>query len=266
MPNPPLYVRDAGHDDAEALSRVGTDSFLDAYAGTSEPQALIEHRLEAAALAGAVVIAACDPDTAGPTEERSRRVMTVCAESLKQAGGETFSSALLAALAGVNAVAGPGMLDFVLTFSLPKLVLDHEFCGQALHFCRPIEPLDDLPAQQLVDDLVRDGHLLTAPHTLEHWPRELYQTDPVIDRTTRDADAAEPLADLAARAVEQVEQRLARYQPFETDPAIDAEMRRLVLDGMEAQDTLHEVPPPPERKAPEPAPGRRGRRSRRRRG
>ena len=53
------------------------------------------------------------------------------------------AGALLAALAGVNAVAGPGMLDFVLTFSLPKLVLDHEFCGQALHFCRPIQPLDD---------------------------------------------------------------------------------------------------------------------------
>jgi trimethylamine--corrinoid protein Co-methyltransferase len=32
-----------------------------------------------------------------------------------QAGGETFSSALLAALAGVNSVSGPGMLDFVLT-------------------------------------------------------------------------------------------------------------------------------------------------------
>ena len=30
-----------------------------------------------------------------------------------QAGGETFSSALLAALAGVNTVTGPGMLDFV---------------------------------------------------------------------------------------------------------------------------------------------------------
>ena len=53
-----------------------------------------------------------------------------------QAGGETFSSALLAALAGVNSVAGPGMLDFVLTFSLPKLVLDNEFCGQVLHFVR----------------------------------------------------------------------------------------------------------------------------------
>ena len=180
-----------------------------------------------------------------------------------QAGGETFSSALLAALAGVNAVAGPGMLDFVLTFSLPKLVLDHEFCGQALHFCRPIEPLEDLPAQHLVDQLVKDGHLLTAPHTLEHWPRELYQTDPVIDRTTRDTDATEPPADLAARAAEQVEQRLARYTPFETDAVLDAEMQRMILDGMESQDTLPNIPPPPEGGAPEAPKGRRGRRSRR---
>ena len=63
-----------------------------------------------------------------------------------QAGGESFSSALLAALAGVNSVAGPGMLDFVLTFSLPKLVFDNEVCGQALHFCREIKILDDLPS------------------------------------------------------------------------------------------------------------------------
>ena len=43
MANSPLYVRDAGCDDVDALSAVGTDSFLDAYAGTSEPRALAEH-------------------------------------------------------------------------------------------------------------------------------------------------------------------------------------------------------------------------------
>ena len=53
-----------------------------------------------------------------------------------QAGAETFGSALLAALAGVNSVPGPGMLDFLLVFSLPKLVFDDEMCGQALHFVR----------------------------------------------------------------------------------------------------------------------------------
>jgi trimethylamine--corrinoid protein Co-methyltransferase len=49
-----------------------------------------------------------------------------------QAGAETFGSALLAALAGVNSVSGPGMLDVLLTFSLPKLLFDNEVCGQAL--------------------------------------------------------------------------------------------------------------------------------------
>ena len=50
-----------------------------------------------------------------------------------QAGAETFGGAMLAALAGINSVSGPGMLDYVLVFSLAKLVLDDALCGQALH-------------------------------------------------------------------------------------------------------------------------------------
>jgi trimethylamine--corrinoid protein Co-methyltransferase len=181
-----------------------------------------------------------------------------------QAGGESFSSALLAALAGVNSVAGPGMLDFVLTFSLPKLVFDNEVCGQALHFCREIRPLDDLPSQQLVDHLMKEGHLITAAQTLEHWPRELYLTDPVIDRTTRDTADKTKGPDLVTRATEQVEKRLAAYKPFETDPAIDKAMRELILAGLQSQDSLPELPPPPEGAATAGAGGRRNRRRRRR--
>ncbi len=76
-----------------------------------------------------------------------------------QGGGETFSSALLAAIAGVNSVSGPGMLDFVLTFSLPKLVFDNEVCGQALHFVREMKPLDDLPTHLAVS--LHPAHLPT---------------------------------------------------------------------------------------------------------
>jgi trimethylamine--corrinoid protein Co-methyltransferase len=182
-----------------------------------------------------------------------------------QAGGESFSSALLAALAGVNSVAGPGMLDFVLTFSLPKLVFDNEVCGQALHFCRDIEPLDDLPSQELVDHLMHEGHLITAQQTLDHWPQELYLTDPVIDRTTRDTSDDTKLPGLVERACQQVENRLAAYTPFETDPAIDEAMRAVILEGLETQETLPDLPPPPE---PGPAASggrRRGGRRRRRR-
>lgn len=181
-----------------------------------------------------------------------------------QAGGETFSSALLAAVAGVNSVSGPGMLDFVLTFSLPKLVFDNEICGQALHFVREIKVLDDLPATGLVNDLLRDDHLITSPHTLKHWPNELYLTQPVIDRENRETWEKAGGKDLVQRATDEVERRLANYQPFETDPAIDKAMREIVQSGLESQDKLPDLPPLPETKAAVAPAGRRGRAGRRR--
>jgi trimethylamine--corrinoid protein Co-methyltransferase len=182
-----------------------------------------------------------------------------------QAGAETFGSALLAALAGVNSVSGPGMLDFVLVFSLAKLVFDDEVCGQALHFCRDVRPLDDLPTVDLVRELMKEDHLITAPHTLEHWPQELYLTSPVIDRENRENWVKRGSKDLLARANDEVERRLAAYTPVEIDPAVDQELRRMILDGMQEQETLPELPPPPEPADDGEVAARRDRRGRRRR-
>ena len=179
-----------------------------------------------------------------------------------QGGGETFSSALLAALAGVNSVSGPGMLDFVLTFSLPKLVFDNEVCGQCLHFVRDLEMQDDLPSDQLVADLMAEDHLITSPHTLEQWPNQLYLTNPVIDRANRETWEETGSKSLWDRACEQVEERLANYTPIETDAAVDAEMRQLIIDGLQEQDTLPELPPPPEPRTKGEPGGRRRRRRR----
>ena len=88
-----------------------------------------------------------------------------------QAGAETFGSALCwRRWPGVNSVSGPGMLDFLLVFSLPKLVFDDAMCGQVLHFVREVRELDDLPVNELIDQLMADQHLIMAPHTTEHWP------------------------------------------------------------------------------------------------
>ncbi len=182
-----------------------------------------------------------------------------------QAGGETFSSALLAAIAGVNSVSGPGMLDFVLTFSLPKLVFDNEVCGQALHFVREIKVLDDLPTQDLVDHLMREDHLITAPHTLEQWPEQLYLTGQVFDRLNRETWEEGGSMELYERACAEVETRLANYEPFETDAAIDTAMRDLVRSGFVDQEKLPELPPAAEIPAPKVILGRRGRAGRRRR-
>jgi len=159
-----------------------------------------------------------------------------------QAGAETFGSALLAALAGVNSVSGPGMLDFVLVFSLAKLVFDDEMCGQALHFVREARPLDDLPVSELIDQLLADQHLIMSPHTLRHWPSELYLPTVVVDRDNRENWLKAGGADAAARATAEVDRRLAAYRPIETDDAVDEELRRIIRAGLHDQTELPVVP------------------------
>jgi trimethylamine--corrinoid protein Co-methyltransferase len=180
-----------------------------------------------------------------------------------QAGAETFGSALIAALAGVNSVSGPGMLDFLLVFSLPKLVFDDEMCGQALRFVREVQPLDDLPVDSLIQHLMADQHLIMAEHTTRHWPEELYLPSPVVDRDNREAWTKQGAKDAYQRAIE-VDRRLAAYHQLETDPAIDAELRRIIRSGLVDQAELPHIPV-----APEPVvasgPGTGGRRHNRRR-
>ena len=178
-----------------------------------------------------------------------------------QAGAETFGSALLAALAGINSVSGPGMLDYVLTFSLPKLVYDDDLCGQALHFVREIKPLDDLPTLDLVREVMAEQHLITADHTMAHWPQELHMPSTVTDRENRENWARAGGKDLVQRATDEVERRLSAYEPPETDPRVVSELQAIITAGMSTPAPLPTVPPPPKpTTAPPDTDGRRRRR------
>jgi trimethylamine--corrinoid protein Co-methyltransferase len=160
-----------------------------------------------------------------------------------QAGAETFGSALIAALAGVNSVSGPGMLDFLLVFNLPKLVFDDEMCAQALRFVREVKIQDDLPVDALIDQLMADQHLIMAEHTMAHWPEELYLPSAIVDRDNRENWTKAGAKDTYQRSIDEVERRLARYHQVETDPAIDAELQRIIRSGLVSQTELPIVPP-----------------------
>ena len=160
-----------------------------------------------------------------------------------QAGAETFGTALLAALAGVNSVSGPGMLDFLLVFSLPKLILDDDLCGQALHFVRDVRNVEDIPSRGLVDELLANQHLIMADHTTKHWPQELYLPNRVIDRDNRENWTKAGAPDTNRRAIAEVERRLVAYEPIETDPVAVGELQRIIRAGMESQVELPYVPP-----------------------
>jgi trimethylamine--corrinoid protein Co-methyltransferase len=159
-----------------------------------------------------------------------------------QAGAESFGGALLAALAGVNSVSGPGMLDYVMVYSLEKLVLDNELCGQALRFVRAIEPKNDLPMLDMVHELLAEKHLLTSEHTLKHWPAEMHLPDPVFDRLNRDAWRKAGSLTMQDRLRAEVERGLNAYSKPPIDPRIVEEMCSMVKAGMENPHTLPAIP------------------------
>ncbi len=179
-----------------------------------------------------------------------------------QAGAETFASALLAAVSGINSVSGPGMLDYVLTFSCGKLVFDDELCGQALHFCRDFGVREDLPTRDLVRQLLHEKHLLTSVHTLKHWRSELYLPGAVFDRVNRETWLQAGGKTLDERVRQEVQRLLGAYVSPPLDPRIEAQMLRIIRSRMAKDAALPDTLPRVER--PSAAPDAREKRRTRR--
>ncbi len=99
-----------------------------------------------------------------------------------QAGAESAAGATLAALAGVDLVAGAGMLSFVDCQSLEKLVLDDAACGAALRLADGIGHGSATAAGVLIAAAVAEGQMLGHRHTRRHFRREIHIPGPVVDR------------------------------------------------------------------------------------
>lgn len=157
-----------------------------------------------------------------------------------QAGLETSMGATLAALAGINSVSGPGMLDFENCQSLEKLVVDDEVAGMALRLLKGIEPREDFPARPLFEELLREKHLLIAKHTRRHLKAEIAFPGPVIDRASRARWQEEGATSLRQRAAAEVERlvggctpsRLSEEAKRELTRRMEAEARRVGMDAL----------------------------------
>jgi trimethylamine--corrinoid protein Co-methyltransferase len=131
-----------------------------------------------------------------------------------QAGFETGMGAVLAALAGVNVVSGPGMLNFESTQSLEKLVIDNEVCGMAYRLIEGIAQRDEPLALSLFEGFESGSQFLTMPHTRK-WYRAEHIFPTVIDRETYDGWAALGKKTIAERASEEAARLL---QPVAENP------------------------------------------------
>ncbi len=102
-----------------------------------------------------------------------------------QAGLETAMGMTLAVLAGVNVVSGSGMLNFVGTQSLEKLVLDNEICAMARRLIDGVRFQEPTAGIDVLRDLAVSKEFLTSLHTKRFFRQEAYYPSDVIDRRTQ---------------------------------------------------------------------------------
>jgi trimethylamine:corrinoid methyltransferase-like protein len=97
-----------------------------------------------------------------------------------------------------------------------------------------------------VDQVLSEQHLIMADHTTRNWPTELYLPGRVFDRENRENWTKAGAHDANERAIAEVERKLAAYELVDTDPRAVAELERIIRAGFVAQESLPEIPPPPD--------------------
>jgi len=156
-----------------------------------------------------------------------------------QCGFETMAGVMAAALAGVNMVSGPGMLDFETCISLEKLVIDAEIIGLVRRFIAGIQPREDPLALDLVRRMGHRGDYLSQTHTQRWFRKELHMPSAVVDRGPYETWRAQGMKTTAHRAAERVEALLQKYRGPTASPELRRELRRITQAaanrfGMEA--------------------------------
>ncbi len=141
-----------------------------------------------------------------------------------QTGLESAGGAILGALAGINMISGPGMMDFESCFSLEKLVIDAEIVGMAKRLVRGVDDSDQPLALGVMREVGHKGNFLATKHTVRHYKTEDYVPSPVIDRDYRQSWFDKGALDANARARRRVEELIAAYEPLPLDESVVREL------------------------------------------
>jgi trimethylamine--corrinoid protein Co-methyltransferase len=152
-----------------------------------------------------------------------------------QGGFETGIGTILAALSGVNVVAGAGILDFIRCQSLEKLVIDNEICGTAYRLIKGIAQRDDPIALDLFKDFTADTEFLSMPHTRK-WYREEHTFPKLIDREPYDIWVSKGRKSITARAKEEVENLLQKNPPALPDKETQKTLKEIMLSDAQIND------------------------------
>lgn len=149
-----------------------------------------------------------------------------------QAGFETAMGATLAALAGVNVISGPGMLNFESCQSFEKLVIDNEICAMANRLVAGIAFREDSLGFDILREFAESKTFLTSEHTRKYFREETYYPSDVVDRSTHGEWENKGSLTASDRAHAKVKELLDKTQPALLDGKLAAELEaRMLVDA-----------------------------------
>ncbi len=148
-----------------------------------------------------------------------------------QAGLETGMTALVGALAGVDLISGPGMLDFLLAQSAEKLVIDADAIGMAQRLLRGIGTPTETLATASFEAAGPEGRFLELSETRRLFKSEQFLPSPILDRRSRRAWLDAGGEDAFGRARGRVEEILATHPLPELDAAVAGAMAARVREA-----------------------------------
>ncbi|MFX1310501.1 MAG: trimethylamine methyltransferase family protein, partial [Promethearchaeota archaeon] len=149
-----------------------------------------------------------------------------------QSGFEAGMGALLAGLAGINMISGPGMLDFESTQSIEKLIIDNEIIGMVKRLINGIEDYGSPFASGILKDYEDKEELLSHASTLKYFRKELFLPSPIIDRMTRDSWKEKGSKSTRKRAKEQISKLLDKSSIHPIEESLTKELEKIAFEKL----------------------------------
>lgn len=143
-----------------------------------------------------------------------------------QAGYETALTTLLVALAGGNLIHdAAGFLEFCMTASYDKLVIDNEINGMIMRAVEGITVNEETLAFDLLKKVGPGGHFVSARHTRRHMRSEQYHPQ-LSNRDNREKWEKEGAKDTKARAATKVREILEQPEHLVLSPEVRAQINQ----------------------------------------
>lgn len=143
-----------------------------------------------------------------------------------QTGYESALTSLLVALAGGNFIHdAAGFLEFCMTASYDKLVIDNEIIGMVMRAVEGIQVDDNALAFDELKKAGPGGHFVSSRHTRKYMRTELY-TPQLSDRNNRDEWERQGSKPIHIRAAEKAREILKKPET----PVLSSGTRRSILE------------------------------------